>query len=125
VVNMKKKVGRGLAFKSVEELNSKLENYKEYLTKTGKPPTMAGLAYYLGIDRRTLYNYAEKAEFFHTIKNFRDWIMMTLEESAIEKGNGGIVFLLKNYGYTDQQNVDVTGGVDLHIKWVSDGNTTK
>lgn len=125
MVNMKKKVGRGLAFKSVEELNSKLENYKEYLTKTGKPPTMAGLAYYLGIDRRTLYNYAEKDEFFHTIKNFRDWIMMTLEESAIEKGNGGIVFLLKNYGYTDQQNVDVTGGVDLHIKWVSDGNTTK
>jgi hypothetical protein len=34
---------------------------------------------------------------------------MNYEELAIEKGNGGIVFLLKNYGYTDKQEVEHSG----------------
>lgn len=124
---MKKKVGRGRpqVIKNVEELEEKVKRYQKYLKGANKPPTMAGLAYYLEIDRRTLYNYTKKDEFIPTIKKLKDWILMTLEESAIEKGNGGIVFLLKNYGYTDQQNVDLTGFVDLQVKWVGDENRTK
>ena len=60
-------------------------------------------------DRQTIYNYSEKDEFFDTLKEFRQFIMMNYEELAIEKGNGGIVFLLKNYGYTDKQEVEHSG----------------
>ena len=110
--------GQPRKFKTAKELEDCLERYKEYLKENEKPPTIAGLAYYTGIDRQTIYNYAKNDEYFGTIKKFRDWIMMNYEEVAIEKGNGGIVFLLKNYGYTDRQEVGLTGkdGNDIHIK---------
>lgn len=101
--------GRPPLFKNKEELQEKLDAYKKYLMETGKPPTIAGLAYYTGIDRQTIYNYSEKDEFFGTIKEFRNFVMMNYEELAIDKGNGGIVFLLKNYGYTDRQEVEHSG----------------
>jgi len=110
--------GRPKKFKSQQELNDCIDKYKAYLEESGKPPTIAGLAYYTGIDRQTLYNYKKDEEFFGTIKSFVDWILMNYEELAIDKGNGGIVFLLKNYGYTDRQEVGVTGkdGNELSIK---------
>lgn len=108
--------GRPPIFKSVEELQEKIDAYKEYLETSGKPPTIAGLAYYTGIDRQTLYNYKEKDEFFGTIKRFVNWILATYEEQAVEKGNAGIIFLMKNYGYTDKQQVETTGEVTLRVK---------
>lgn len=108
--------GRPPIFKSVEELEEKINKYKEYLDSSGKPPTIAGLAYYLGIDRQTLYNYKEKDEFFGTIKKFVNWIIATYEEHAVEKGNAGIIFLMKNYGYTDKQQIENTGEITLRVK---------
>jgi hypothetical protein len=105
----KSNAGRKPLFKNKEELELKLDAYKQYLLESEKPPTIAGLAYYTGIDRQTIYNYSEKDEFFDTLKEFRQFIMMNYEELAIEKGNGGIVFLLKNYGYTDKQEVEHSG----------------
>lgn len=102
------KVGRPKLFKSVKDIDSKVEAYKEYLEKNKRPPTMAGLAYYLGCDRKTLYNYSKDDNFFPTIKKYRDWVMMNMEEAAIDKGGGGTVFLLKNYGYTDKQEIETT-----------------
>lgn len=109
--------GRPPLFKNKEELQEKLDAYKQYLLETGKPPTIAGLAYYTGIDRGTIYNYSEKDEFFNIIKEFRNFVIMNYEELAIEKGNGGIVFLLKNYGYTDKQEVEHSGGMAIDVKW--------
>ncbi len=113
----KSNAGRPPLFKNKEELELKLDEYKQYLVESGKPPTIAGLAYYTGIDRQTIYNYSEKDEFFGTIKEFRSFVMMNYEELAIDKGNGGIVFLLKNYGYTDKQEVEHSGGVSIDVKW--------
>ena len=109
--------GRPRKFKNKKELENALEEYKAYLEESEKPPTIAGLAYYTGIERQTLYNYSKKQEYFDTIKRFRDWILMNYEQEAITRGNGGIVFLLKNYGYTDKQEVEHSGGLDIKIDW--------
>ena len=109
--------GKPRKFEDAEALQKALDDYKNYLESSGKPPTIAGLAYYTGIDRQTIYNYAKRDEYFDTIKGFRDWILMTYEEVAIEKGNGGIVFLLKNYGYTDKQEQEISGGLSIQAKW--------
>ena len=101
--------GRPRAFKSVEDLEQKFETYKDYLKTNDKPPTIAGLAYYLGCDRQTIYNYEAKDEFFCTIKRFREWVMMNIEENCIIRGNGGTVFIAKNYGYTDKQEIEHSG----------------
>lgn len=94
--------GRPKLFKTPEELKARIESYQEYLKDQNKPPTMAGLAYFTGIDRQTLYNYKADDEFFGTIKEFTDWINMNWEELSISSPSSGIIFLLKNYGYTDK-----------------------
>jgi hypothetical protein len=91
-------------FKSAEEIEEKVELYKQHLQETERMPTMAGLAYWLGCDRRTLWNYSNKDDFFPTIKKYRDWIECELEQQLVQKGHGGVVFLAKNYGYTDKQD---------------------
>ena len=110
--------GRPKAFKSVEEIEEKVKKYKEYLKNEEKPPTMAGLAYYLEINRQTLYNYSKKNEYFYAIKKYRDWVIMNLEELCITKGNGGTVFIAKNYGYTDKQEIEHSGDMITNINIV-------
>jgi hypothetical protein len=101
-------IGRPKIFKSVEDIEAKIQLYKEYLKNESKPPTMAGLAYFLNVDRQTIYNYKKDREFFGTIKRYRDWVIMSIEEGCATKGHGGIIFLAKNYGYADKQQIDTT-----------------
>ena len=74
-------------------------------------PTLAGLAYSIGIDRGTLYNYEKKDEFFHTIKEARDRMLRVYEGLLIYQGKAnvaGIIFALKNTGWSDK--TDITSG---------------
>lgn len=98
--------GRPRKWNSKEELQSMIDKYWEYCEEYNKPMTIAGLAYYTNVDRQTIYNYAKNEEYFDTIKKARDRIMLGLEEIAIEKGNAGTIFVMKNYGYKDKQEID-------------------
>ena len=109
-------VGRPKLFNSPSEIDDKVALYKEYLADKNKPPTMAGLAYFLGVDRKTLFNYSKDEFFFPTIKRYRDWVMMELEEMCIDRGNGGTVFIAKNYGYTDKQEIEHSGEMTVNNK---------
>ena len=108
--------GRPKSFETVEQLQDTIERYKQYLKEDKKPPTIAGLAYYTGIDRTTLYTYKEKDEYYNIIKKFVDWILMEYEETAIQKGGAGIIFLMKNYGYSDKCEMAVTGIASLEAQ---------
>lgn len=100
--------GRPLLFKDAEALEARIAEYREYLKDNEKPPTIAGLAYWLGVDRLTIYNYEKRLPFFNTIKKAREWVLSSYEESAADgKGGGGVIFLMKNYGYTDKQELDI------------------
>ena len=92
------KVGRPPKFKSVEEIEAKIEEYKKHLDIDNKPPTIAGLAYYLGIDRNTLYNYSAKDEFFSTIKRAKAKVEEDIENWILtNKYNPAAwIFNLKN-----------------------------
>ena len=100
------KVGQPRKFKTVEELQTAIEEYQNYLDDSNKPPTIAGLAFFTGIDRKTLYNYKKRDEYFHTIKSFVEYILMKYEERALTDSTAGLIFLLKNYGYADKQEID-------------------
>lgn len=98
--------GRPLIYKTANELEKLIEQYFKDCTKRNRPPTIAGLAYWLNVDRQTIYNYENRDEFFGTIKRARDRIIMNIEEELIVKGNSGTIFLAKNYGYSDKQEVE-------------------
>ena len=92
------KVGRPKAFKSVEEVEEKINAYFNYCEEKEKPYTMSGLAYYLEVSRQTLVNYSNQDQFFDTIKKARDRVQMQLEENALSnKANPTFtIFNLKN-----------------------------
>ena len=101
------KAGRPRAFKSVEEVEKKIEAYFNYCEEKDKPYTMSGLAYYLEIDRRTLLNYSKDEDYFPLIKKARDRVQMQLEEGLYRLGNNsGIIFNLKNnFDWKDKMEV--------------------
>ena len=77
--------------------------------KREKMPTMAGLAVSIGVSRATLYNYAEKDEFLDTIKNARERMEEVYEQLLLYGDKPtGVIFALKNTGWTDSQSIDHT-----------------
>lgn len=116
---MANKVGRPLLFKTVEELQNRIEGYWEYCEEKEKPITMSGLAYYLDIDRNTLINYGNRDEFLGTIKKARARVQMDQDERMQTIGNptAGIIFSLKNnFDWTDKKETEIkTEGVKVVI----------
>lgn len=76
------------------------------------PPTISGLALFLGFSNRTsLYEYEKEPEFSDTIKRARS----RCEEFVESCGMSGdipapmAIFALKNYGWSDKQELEHTG----------------
>lgn len=118
-------VGRPKAFKSVEEVEKKINAYFNYCEEKEKPYTMSGLAYYLEVSRQTLVNYSNKDEYFDTIKKARDKVQMQLEENALSnKANPTFtIFNLKNnFDWKDKMEVEKTDmtKVDKLLKEIKD-----
>ena len=75
--------------------------------KTAEIVTITGLALHLGFNsRQSLINYQEKDEFLDTIKRAKSRVEMAYEERLINRGNGGDIFALKNFGWVDKQEVE-------------------
>ena len=95
----------------------------DYFNQTERP-TLSGLAVYLEIDRQTLYNYKERDEFFDIIKRATAKVESIYEERAIYENNPtGVIFALKNMGWTDRTATDLTTQgekINPPIRWVDE-----
>lgn len=141
-------VGRPLKFGSAEELQKKIDEYfescyeeiwQEVFDDEGnskgwvpiydrdgsirkrlvRPFTISGLAVHLDIDRKTLLNYEEKAEYFLTIKRAKSKIENYTEEQLfISKNTAGVIFNLKNNyeGWVDKQEQKIDATVSKKLE---------
>lgn len=119
--------GRPLVFKSVEELQEKIDEYFDWcdnatmkiwddkkgiemLVSHPAPYTMSGLARRLGVDRDTILNYSKKEEFFGTIRDARERVHEDVETRLMSTRNekGAIFNLKNNFGWKDKTEQDVT-----------------
>lgn len=110
--------GRPLKFKSVEELQEKIDKYFADCDEQEKPYTVSGLAVALDTNRTTLINYEEKSEFFNTIKKAKAKIEAYNEEMLYNKNipTTGVIFNLKNnYGWKDKQEIEAEVNSDMTI----------
>jgi hypothetical protein len=124
IVPGKRSVGKPRIFGKPEEMEARIEEYFDKCEKrtinvflkdkteptvvpSPKIPTIAELAAELGMDRMTFYNYAERDEYIDIIKKARNRILAAMESSMIndDKPKAGIIFVAKNYGYTDAQEI--------------------
>lgn len=114
--------GRPPLFETVEELQKMIDSYfQEGVTVKkvviGKAPnnyvlevevpTISGLAHYIGFEsRQSFYDYELKPEFAYTIKKTRLFIEQHYEEMLQVGNTTGAIFALKNFGWTDKQEID-------------------
>ena len=117
--------GRPAKYERPEDIQKLIVEYFNECDKEGKKPTVTGLGYVLGLDRKTLLRYEDsietgelkqydesvRREFSNTIKDAKRFIESCLEDKLI---NGtttpiGLIFALKNnYGWVDKQEIQQT-----------------
>lgn len=113
---------RKAIFDNPEELQEKIDRYFETIGAAEKPPTMSGLALFLGTTRQTLLNYINSAKTEGKSGKARCGEMLILakaqiecylEERLITDYSRGLEFVLKNgyYGWGDK--ITVAGEVDV------------
>lgn len=119
------KTGRPALFASVDDLKDKIDDYfasgvkkKTVLLGQGdkarpvevEVPTITGLALHLGFEsRQSFYDYELKPEFSYTIKKARLFIENHYEELLQAGNTTGAIFALKNFGWSDKQQLEHTG----------------
>ena len=108
MTKQKNKGGRPPRFKTADELQAKIDEYKEHCKNEGELPSFAGLADFIQINRQRLYDYEEREELADTIKNVRGWIQKEWIQLLGTKASTGAIFMLKNFGWSDKQEHEVT-----------------
>jgi len=108
-------------FKTPEELQKKIQKYfdkgvreKEVIITNKRSlfvsvPTITGLALYCGFaDRYSFYEYEKKPEFTYTIKRAKATIERHYEQLLQGNNPTGAIFALKNFGWSDKQELEHT-----------------
>ena len=126
-VKVKKPIGRPALFRTPAEMQRKIDEYfstqvgdfpvrdkygNQIYNKAGlplikeQPPTVAGLALFLGFaDRTSFYEYKARAEFTDTVKRAITRIEEYAERGVMVKDKPtGNIFWLKNHGWTAEEN---------------------
>ncbi len=114
--------GRPPMFDSPDSLQDAIDNYfKEGVTTKkviiGKAPnnytidvevpTISGLCYHIGFEsRQSFYAYEKKPEFSYTVKKARLFIERHYEEMLQTGNTVGAIFALKNFDWSDKQEID-------------------
>lgn len=134
----RKKTGRPFAIKSREDLQEKIDKYfadceskpividgKIMLDKNGfpvydggRPLTMSGLAYSLGIDRTTLINYGKSEDYGDIVSRAKNRVEQYMEERLFDKdgANGAKFALSNNYsGWADRQDIKTDNSTKIEI----------
>lgn len=104
----KDKGGRPPKFESVEALQDAI---KEYFSQQEETPSITGLALFLGFEsRQSMYDYENKSkEYSYTIKRARLQIENHYEEALLSKSVTGAIFALKNFGWRDKVEQEISG----------------
>ena len=113
--------GRPRKFKTVEEIEALISDYFNMCDKTQEPYTITGLALSLGTTRQGLLNYESYTDindlsFLDTIKKARAKVEKSYELRCISRGNGGDIFALKQFGWTDRQEIIADVKADVTIE---------
>lgn len=107
--------GRPPKWKSPEELQVLIDKYFLDCEANNEPLTITGLAMALDTYRETLMNYQEKDEFMDTIKKAKQRIENAYEQRLIKYGRSGDIFALKNFNWTDKQEIEANVSANIEV----------
>lgn len=114
--------GRPLKFKSVEEFEQKAA---EYFANTPEDEWLiTGLALYLDTFRDVLMDYERRDEFSNAVKRAKLKVESSYEKSLRKNGRAGDIFGLKNFGWRDKTEQDITSKGEAISQPVSNDTLT-
>lgn len=105
--------GRPATYSTPEELSEAVESYLHYSKQNDEPLTITGLVLHLGFAHRcSLDDYEAKgSDFAYIIKKARTIVENGYEKrlNATEGTPTGAIFALKNMGWSDRTDTNITG----------------
>ena len=117
------KTGRPPKYKTIKELQEKIDQYFIEVKEIEEDhPTLTGLALFLGFaDRQSMYDYEKNEMFSCTIKKARTKIEQFYEKHLLKPGVAtGAIFALKNFKWTDKQEIEHSGDMNININLIDD-----
>lgn len=104
-----KQVGRPRKYETPEEFDAKVDEYYHHCKREEEPVTWTGLALYLGFSsRQSIDTYQEYEGFYDSVKRAKTLVEYSYEKRLCETGAAGPIFALKNFGWRDKQEVDLS-----------------
>lgn len=111
-------VGGNRKYKNAEEMKIVIDKYFDMCNATERPYTVAGLARYLGLTRKSLLEYQKNygTDYAMVIEDAKTRIEEFVEACLFKSGIAtGVIFNLKNnFGWNDKQEVEHSG--DMNVK---------
>jgi DNA-packaging protein gp3 len=120
-----KKIGRPRKYNNAQDLQDAIDDYFENGVKlrevlVGRKgeqeiaqipvPTITGLVLHVGYEsRQSFYDLEKDERFSYTVKRARTFIEKEYEEQLAINGGSGPIFALKNFGWVDKTENEVTG----------------
>lgn len=111
----KKPVGRPRKISSPEEFDRLADNYFNMCKEANEPVLLLGLVLALGfVSKDSLYSYgADFPEFTDSVKRARSMVEYEYEKRLQTATSAtGPIFALKNFGWSDKQEIHVTENKD-------------
>jgi len=108
--------GRPLKFQDVTELGRAIDAFFDMCDVTGDPYTITGLALALDTTRKSLTDYEHRPEFSATIKKAKTRVENYAEKRLFTGQPTGPIFALKNFDWSDKQDMNIGGQADNPVK---------
>ncbi len=110
------KVGRPLKFQSLTDLEEAINKFFTDCDVNKEPYTITGLALALDTTRQSLCDYEKREEFTDTLKKAKARVENYAEKRLFEGQPTGAIFALKNYGWSDKQDINLGGQEDNPVQ---------
>ena len=106
------KIGRPRKIKSPREFERLAGAYFQKCEAEGEPALLTGLILAVGLSaRESLDEYGRRPEFYDSVKKAKLRIEMEYEKALRSRNPAGPIFALKNFGWTDKQDLELSGNV--------------
>ncbi len=119
VVEPKNLGGKPRIISSPEEFEKRVLAYRARCQANEEPMTFTGLVLALGLAFRTsLHEYQKRPEFRQVCAWAKTLVEHEYEKRLYSQAPAGAIFALKNYGWTDRQDVAHSGNIQHDIRAV-------
>ena len=102
------KLGRPPKWETADQIQGLIDTY--FKNTPEKEWTITGLALALDTTRDVLIDYQEKDGFSYAIKKAKEIVHNAYEKDLRRQGRSGDIFALKNFGWKDKTEQDITTG---------------